>query len=534
MRLFRIFFKFLIALTSLVLIFGQGCLFNGNYDSEIKIEKLTTFNGSGGNSGNGGTYDGKILAHHYLSNFTCEGKAQPQSTLTRNSNGWFYSESSSEKCDIIKNLPVSEIEIEFFNSYSYVLFKEKKYIIVPEIRFDSKICLEKIAGFKYTKGSGSISDPYIICNQSELLEIGKNKDDWDKYFEQMDHIDLTNVKPKDFSPIGSIDMPFTGFYKGNGFAIFNLNINLEQNLYVGLFGRVSKGIIQNVILSTPVVLGKSMVGALVGGIDNLGNSNQQFAEIRNSFVLDGTISGEDRIGGLIGFSSYAVISSSGVESKIQSIKISKDKRQTSIDNEGFVGGLIGEAGLRSLVVSCFSNSEVYNILSHTGGLIGGITNSVMTEGGSKVTGSINSLSRVSLSFSNSKVFGSEAIGGLVGSLLQGIVNKSFSSSNVEVVEESIVGGQSVFVGTMEHSSYIFESYSAGLLNGYLHPQNSGGIAGKFIDESFISNSYYSFPQKSGAGVLVTEDELRIPSTFLGWDFVYTWNIKPNLSFPFFY
>lgn len=52
------------------------------------------------NSGNGGTYDGKLrILHHYVDNFTCEGKDQPESILVRSTSGeWTLIQNKTDLC----------------------------------------------------------------------------------------------------------------------------------------------------------------------------------------------------------------------------------------------------------------------------------------------------------------------------------------------------------------------------------------------------------------------------------------------------
>ena len=60
-------------------------------------------------SGNGGTYDGKLrVLHHYGDNFTCAGKAQPESILIRkNATDWVIIRNSAKTCAYEDQVPVS-------------------------------------------------------------------------------------------------------------------------------------------------------------------------------------------------------------------------------------------------------------------------------------------------------------------------------------------------------------------------------------------------------------------------------------------
>ncbi|MBC7464869.1 MAG: right-handed parallel beta-helix repeat-containing protein [Bdellovibrio sp.] len=63
------------------------------------------------NSGNGGTYDGKLrILHHYVDNFTCEGRNQPEAILIRNNTGaWNLIQNKIDRCGDRAGVPVNDV-----------------------------------------------------------------------------------------------------------------------------------------------------------------------------------------------------------------------------------------------------------------------------------------------------------------------------------------------------------------------------------------------------------------------------------------
>lgn len=99
-----------IAMLSLIQVFfGQAC--GENYSFSLLEEKSATFaSNNQGTSGNGGTYDGKLVFLHLEPDFTCEGKSAPKAILSRNeSNQWFLTVNTREQCASVSLAPVFDV-----------------------------------------------------------------------------------------------------------------------------------------------------------------------------------------------------------------------------------------------------------------------------------------------------------------------------------------------------------------------------------------------------------------------------------------
>ena len=114
--------------------------------------------------------------------------------------------------------------------------------------------------------------------------------------------------------------PFVAVFAGNNFIIRNLYINRPAEDRVGLFGRVGAGAeLKNVRLEAVDVSGQDEVGGLVG----YGGG----ATISTSSVT-GMVSGRNSVGGLVGDGTGATISASSATGMV-----------SGTDS---VGGLVGD------------------------------------------------------------------------------------------------------------------------------------------------------------------------------------------------
>src|SRR5690606_2843022 len=94
----------------------------------------------------------------------------------------------------------------------------------------------------------------------------------------------------DYIPIGSNTRPFSGTFDGYG-VNFQLNLNRATTDYVGLFGFVQSGTIENLSVSG-YVKGQNNVGGIVGYLNK--------GDVRNVYST-ASVEGNAQIGGIIGY-----------------------------------------------------------------------------------------------------------------------------------------------------------------------------------------------------------------------------------------
>jgi hypothetical protein len=224
---------------------------------------------------------------------------------------------------------------------------------------------------------------------------------------------------------------FRGVFEGNSHTISHFTLNSAGGSSIGLFSIILEG-----------------------------------GEVRNLNLTHANIRGDSEVGILAGQSS----------GKIRNCKVSGQV----IGETHSIGGLVGRAHKGSLIDQSSSSAEVSGVTS-VGGLVG-----EMNEGAT--TGE----SVIQRSFSSGTVRG-EGGGGLVGTLIYGTIQDSYSTTNV--IGDFMAGG---LVGQIEgNSATITRAYSSGsvtLSPSSLPPNPSyfgaGGLAGIFsrgtVTQSFSS------------------------------------------------
>lgn len=185
------------------------------------------------------------------------------------------------------------------------------------------------------KGSGTQSDPYLINNKYDLINLrdkvngGENFEN--KYFKQTADIDLEG---EEWTPIGNANyvgkIYFNGSYDGGCHAVKNLKIT-EYKRFTGLFGIIGlKATIKNLgVVDCDIQVG-GYVGAIAGSDTSGGKALEYIPKIQNCY-------------------STGKLKSSGSSST------------------GYTGGIIGYSDVE--IVNCYSTCSIdteYNSVSSTG------------------------------------------------------------------------------------------------------------------------------------------------------------------------
>jgi len=370
-------------------------------------------------------------------------------------------------------------------------------------------------------GDGSSSSPYEISTASDLQAM---QEDLSANYIVVNDINASCTvnwnNGQGFDPIGDYDGRFTGSLDGKTYDISGLNIKRQSGWYVGLFGAIGAGgEVKNVGVINVNITGNHRVGGLVG--DNY-NGN-----ISNSYST-GNVTGEQEVGGLVG--------------KNDNGNISNSYSTGNVTGDNKVGGLVGD-NIGGTVSNSYSTGNVNGESYDVGGLVGdnangNILNSYSTG---NVTGESNNVGglvgfkyngNISNSYSTGNVSGNKKVGGLVGRNYKGTVSNSYSTVNV-TGNNNRVGG---LVG-LNYKGNILNSYSTGnvaggeLYVGGLIGENDGGIVGATYPGN-ISNSYWDTEatgQSSSEGLTdsngLTTSEMQGSSAEgnMNFDFTDTWS-----------
>ena len=283
-----------------------------------------------------------------------------------------------------------------------------------------------------------------------------------------------------WQPIGSITAGsctnqysrcFSATFEGNGYRIFNLQINRGNADGIAFFD-VNNGFIRNIGLSGVQVEGRRNVGGLVARNEGI---------IMNSNV-DGSVTGtSDRVGSLVG------------ENKSNAL-ILNSYGQGRVVGSSLVGGLSGPN--RGRIINSYATADVSGRGWTLGGLVAQNLGSLGRVINSYATGSVSS---------DGSVLAAERLGGLLG----------YIGDNAQVINSYAIGNVAGSGATI-----------GGLIGG------KGN--GTRVDDSYWDADTSKQAISNGGGTSKTTVELRTPTRasdiYLNWSAA-NWDFGNNRSYP---
>lgn len=405
-------------------------------------------------------------------------------------------------------------------------------------------------GTLFAGGDGSISSPYLITTATHLQNLANAVQiDYGarfSYYKLTGNIDLTGLP---MPVIGTSTYPFSGVFDGFTNQIQNYSVTANSN-YVGLFGYVDGGTIQNLTVTVSAIDGSTFnyVGGVVGYATGVTTLSKVYVD------LTGTLRGTQYVGGLAGqldTSTGTIVSECNVTGAgnvagytsgpgtsqyvgglIGSMGYGDvDKSYASIPvstSRNYLGGLIGANG--GIVTASYATGAVsttQSSASRIGGLVGSNSgllnlkcyatgNVTATQSSSERVGGLvgYSTGSIYMSYATGAVSSISYVGGLVGEN-QGTINQSYSTSNATGTTD--VGG---LVG-INYTGTVSDSYATGTVTLNASGSNAGGSVGDLSSGTFTR--VFSYGLVTGAGTTnkggfagtVTAANNRINGVF--WD-----------------
>lgn len=293
-------------------------------------------------------------------------------------------------------------------------------------------------------GSGTVSDPYLIYDATDLQDMNS---DLSAYYELANDIDASATSTWNagagFVAIGRTSPYFTGQLDGKGYTIDSLFIDRATTDYLGLFSVIDGATITGIHLTNVDITGDDIIGGLIGYSDGGSISACSSA---------GDITGDNDIGGLIGYSDTGSI-------------ISDCSSTGDVTGDDDVGGLIGLC-YQSTISECHSAVIVSGYLN-TGGLIGWSSGNSISE-----------------CYTTGAVTGYSYTGGLVGYMSAGSISECYATGNVAGSSGAVgVGG---FVGHTAVGGTIDQCYATGSV--ICDDDENGGFVGQ-LNDTVISDCY---------------------------------------------
>ncbi len=187
------------------------------------------------------------------------------------------------------------------------------------------------------------SKSYTVANAAQLAWVAEQVNAGDNFAGKTvvlaGDIDLNSYA---WTPIGTSDHPFSGIFDGAGGTISNLVVNLPEQSFVGLFGRIATSgntpaTLKNISIRNAAVTGLSQVGAVAG--------SAYTGRVENCSVRgDIRIEGNYQTGGISGYG-YASFAECSVTGETGSYVKGIFKKS---DLEGdATGGIVGYAAEKS-------------------------------------------------------------------------------------------------------------------------------------------------------------------------------------------
>ena len=304
------------------------------------------------------------------------------------------------------------------------------------------------------------------------------------YVELKNDLDLSNITS--WIPIGNENIAFKGIFNGNGYKIFNLNID-NSSSYQGLFGN-SAGIIENLNIKSGNIKGTYNVGSIAG------LNSGTIINCSNEATINTT---SYNTGGICGYNSGNIernFNKGYVHSNSQSL-----------------GGILGrdEGGI---VKFCYNTGVIDSTSYNIGGIVGTVkegtvsscynvgnisTTGYNTNNNSCIAGIVgniaeNIISTIKFCYNTGDITGEKSY---VGGISSNGTNISYCYNTGKIVskggnkskDDSYAGG---IIARCQHSGmsikYCYNLGTVTCTDGNKYP---GGIAGATISGVTVSNCY---------------------------------------------
>ncbi|MBN2131338.1 MAG: hypothetical protein JW741_17690, partial [Sedimentisphaerales bacterium] len=330
----------------------------------------------------------------------------------------------------------------------------------------------------YGGGTGDPNDPYLIYNAEQFGEIAHRPGDFRKAFALMADIDMACIDTNEMLPIGTPEVPFLGWFLGNGHTISNFRCLCPGSSYVGVFGALgwpgyafqkpagAAGIVTDLNLVNAYVFGAAHIGSLAG---------VSAGRITNVSVT-ANVEGTGSVGGLVGHNLGTIDTSSS---------------SISVSGTSSVGGLVGTngQGMTATTIAGSHSDGTVNGNQSVGGLIGHSRNPVAdcasdcnVTGTTAVGGLIgDNVGALRACHSTGNIEGHATVGGLAGSNGAGL-DQCHATGDVTADGDNVGGLTGLNTG---YSSEILSCYATGDIRGR---DRTGGLVGS-MSGSIIRECY---------------------------------------------
>lgn len=345
-----------------------------------------------------------------------------------------------------------------------------------------------------TTDIGTSANPYLIGDKYQMDKIHDEIGTTKKYFKMVDDVDLDGV---DWDPLNTGDFKKAIDFDGDNHTIFNLTPN-KTNDYPSFVG-VLNGTVKNLVFDgASITAGACTSGVLAGYIGSSSSSvtgDCSGITVKNSTIKEST---KNRVGGIAGYVNKT--SGSITNCHVDNVSISSTAER--------IGGMFGQVDVTTSITNCTSINVTVAGSINIGGLIGvgygnvtncsssGSISSTNTTSNADIAlgglvgffqGASSIISKCSSSVSINQTSNGRDLGGLVGKMCEGTIEKSYATGNVSGVQRN-VGGLVGLITNTSNASAIINCYCTGNVKGNSYV---GGLVGMYEKGSATIDNCYS-------------------------------------------
>ena len=343
------------------------------------------------------------------------------------------------------------------------------------VKFNCKD-IDKFAG---AGNDGTSTDPYLIADKYQMRAMRDlMPENETTHFKLLADIDLENEAWTPLNYDGSFARGI--YFDGQGHTISNLT-STDAQAYPSFVGVVN-GTVKNLVFDGATITGGNNVAGVLAGY--VGSSSvSAVGNISDITVKNATVTGSKRhLGGVAGFINK-------VSETVRNCHVVNTTVSSTADR---VGGVFGQVDKTFTVQDCSAENVTVSGSINIGGLVGvGYGNFTDCTSSGEIT-SINTTSNADIGlgglvgyFENGTISHCSSsvnaiqetngrdIGGLIGKMLVGTVEKSYSTGNVKGLQRN-VGGFIGLITNTSSKSVVTDCYCTGnvVANAY-----SGGFLG---------------------------------------------------------
>ncbi len=344
----------------------------------------------------------------------------------------------------------------------------------------------------FPAGEGTETSPYLISNANQFNNIRYYN--LSSYYKLVDDIDF---KGETLIPIGTSNTQFKGSIDGDGHTLQNFIINATDD-NTGIFRYGNKAKFKNFTIENAEIKQNTLryyIGALAGALYDCTTEN-----IR---LIDVTVTGGQYCGAIAGNATYGSIT------------------DCSVSGNGAITGTEKVGGMVGVTSYCTIQNSFATVAVNGGDYVGGLLGQIMDTSDAKVT--------MNECYATGAVTGRSCIGGLAGYASSAQIKDCFAMGSVSSTTNS--SGTAGLVGYSRYTT-TKNCYSVGKV---ASTAGSGFIydyLATTVKDSYFDNMASGITTCNTYNVGKMTSVLMKRNFYVNWDFTNIWDITDGRSYPY--